>query len=112
MLEAQRPFRHRIHPVLPSEGDQCELKAVVGLREAKNDRYPTSHAPMPDSPSGQRVAEERARIRVLQDIREQIVDLIEATLRRVRVAGYVGDVTGQLPQIIPDERVPFDPDHA
>jgi len=67
---------------------------------------------MPDPPSGQRVTEKSAKVRVLKDIREQIVDLIETAFCGAEVAGYVCDVARQFPQVLPDERVPFDPDHV
>ena len=67
---------------------------------------------MPDPPSGQRVTEESTKVRVLKDIHKQIVDLIETAFCCVEVTGYVCNVACQFPQVLPDERVPFDPDHA
>lgn len=51
-------------------------------------------------------------MRVSKDIHEQIIDLIETAFRCAEVAGYVCDVACQFPQVLPNERVPFDPDHA
>ena len=112
LFELRGSFRRRVHPALPSEGDQRDLKTVASLRQAINDHDPTPHTPMPDPPSGQRVTEESAKVRVLKDIHKQIVDLIETALCCVEVAGYVCDVACQFPQVLPDERVPFHPDHA
>ena len=110
--EPLRAVRCRIHPVLSPEGDQRDLEAITGLREPEDNRDPPARPTMSDPPSGQRRAQERPGVRVLEDIREQIVDLIEAAFRRAGIAGHIRYVACQLPQIMPDERVPFDPDHV
>lgn len=97
LFEYIRPFRGRIHPVLPSEGDQRDLQAIAGLREPEDDRDPSACPTMPNSPPRRCRAQGRPGVRITEGIREQIVDLIEAAFCRARIARYVGYMACQFP---------------
>lgn len=110
--ERVRPCRCGVHPILPSKGDQRDLKAVTCICEAKHNCYPAPRATVPDTPSRKTLSQEGPRVWSCQNIAQKGLDLIETTRGCARVAGYVGDMARQFPQVPADKRVLFDPDHA
>lgn len=111
-FEPTRSPRYGTHPVLSSEGDERDLQTVTGFYKAEHDRYAPTRAAMAHPPPRQALVQEGPRVRGFHNVAEKRLDLIEAARGRARIPGDVGDMAREFPQVLPDERVLRDPDHA
>ena len=111
-FEPTRSPRYGTHPVLSSESDKRDLQTVTCFCKTEHDRYAPALATMAHPPPWQALVQECPGVRGLQNVAQKRFDLIETACSRARIPGDVGDMAREFPQVLPDERVLLDPDHA